>query len=49
MRVIRQIEKHGWRGAYENANQLTGLPHTEESVEWVRRVAGEIRTDDGPC
>lgn len=35
MRAIRQIEKHGWREAFEFPHQIRELPHSEESVEWV--------------
>ena len=35
MQAIRQIEKHGWRGAFEYPSQIGKLLHTEESVEWV--------------
>lgn len=35
MHAIRQIEKHGWREAFQFPHQVTDLPHTEESVEWA--------------
>lgn len=35
MRAIRQIEKYGWREAFEFPHQIRELPHSEESVEWV--------------
>lgn len=35
MQAIRQIEKHGWGEAFEFPHQITDLPHTKESVEWV--------------
>lgn len=35
MRVIRQIEKHGWRDSFEFPSQIRKLPHCEESVEWA--------------
>ncbi|MCB1133154.1 MAG: hypothetical protein KDN05_18680, partial [Verrucomicrobiae bacterium] len=35
MRAIRQIEKHGWRDAFEFPSQIRNLPHTAESVKWV--------------
>lgn len=35
MRVIRQIEKHGWRNSFEFPSQIRELPHCEESVEWA--------------
>ncbi len=35
MMAIRQIEKHGWRNAFEFPHLFRNLPHTAESVEWV--------------
>jgi hypothetical protein len=35
MQAIRQIEKHGWRDAFEFPSQIRSLNHTAESVEWV--------------
>lgn len=35
MHAIRQIEKYGWRNAFEFPSKMTKLPHTEESVKWL--------------
>ncbi len=47
LRALRQLDLHGWNGAFEFSHQVTDLRHSEESMSWLANRLERLAPEAG--